>query len=97
MTSATYRVTGMTCEHCVRAVSGELRALDGVSDVAIELVPGGACVVTVTSDGPLPRRPSRMPSTKPATTSSPEQSRPPGGAWPPGQASGRAWYPVRSP
>ena len=56
MTSATYRVTGMTCEHCVRAVSGELRALDDVSDVTIDLVPGGACVVTVTSDGPLPRQ-----------------------------------------
>ena len=26
MTSVTYRVTGMTCEHCVRAVSGELGA-----------------------------------------------------------------------
>ena len=56
MTSATYRVTGMTCEHCVRAVSGELRALDDVSDVAIDLVPGGASVVMVTRDGPLPRQ-----------------------------------------
>ncbi len=26
MTSATYQVTGMTCEHCVHAVSGELKA-----------------------------------------------------------------------
>ena len=25
MTSVMYQVTGMTCEHCVRAVSGELR------------------------------------------------------------------------
>jgi len=55
MTSVTYRVTGMTCEHCVRAVSGELGALDGVSHVAIDLVPGGASAVTVTSDGPLAR------------------------------------------
>ncbi len=54
MTSATYRVTRMTCEHRVPAVSGELRALDDVSEVAIDLVPGGASVVTVTSDGPLP-------------------------------------------
>jgi copper chaperone len=53
MTSVTYRVTGMTCEHCVRAVSGELRALDGVSDVAVDLVLGGASAVTVTGDGPL--------------------------------------------
>jgi copper chaperone len=53
MTATTYRVTGMTCEHCARAVSAELRALDGVSDVALELVPGGASAVTVTSDAPL--------------------------------------------
>ena len=39
MTSVTYRVTGMTCGHCVRAVPGELRALDGVSDVAMDLSP----------------------------------------------------------
>ncbi len=56
MTSVTYRVTGMTCEHCVRAVSGELRALDGVSGVAIDLVPGGASAVTVTSGEPLARQ-----------------------------------------
>jgi copper chaperone CopZ len=53
MTATTYQVTGMTCEHCTRAVSAELRALDGVSDVAVELVPGGASAVTVTSDAPL--------------------------------------------
>ena len=39
MTSVTYRVTGVTCEHCVRAVPGELRVLDGVSDVTADLVP----------------------------------------------------------
>jgi copper chaperone len=53
MTATTYQVTGMTCEHCARAVSAELRELDGVSDVAVELIPGGASVVTVTSDAPL--------------------------------------------
>ena len=53
MTSAIYRVTGMSCEHCVRAVSGELKALDGVSEVTVDLVPGGASVVMVTSEGPL--------------------------------------------
>ncbi len=56
MTSVTCRVTGLSCEHCVRAVSGELRALDGVGDVAADLVPGGASAVTVTSDGPLARQ-----------------------------------------
>jgi copper chaperone len=55
MTSTTYQVTGMTCEHCVRAVTGELRELLGVSEVQVALVPGGesAVTVTVTSDVPL--------------------------------------------
>ncbi|HJY01194.1 MAG TPA: heavy-metal-associated domain-containing protein [Streptosporangiaceae bacterium] len=54
MTSATYQVTGMTCEHCIHAVTGELKNLDGVTGVTIELVPGGPSVVTVTSDIALP-------------------------------------------
>jgi copper chaperone len=53
MISATYHVTGMTCEHCTRAVSAELRALDGVAGVTADLVPGGASAVTVESDAPL--------------------------------------------
>ena len=54
MTSATYQVTGMTCEHCVRAVTGELRGLDGVREVTVELILGGPSAVTVTSEAPLP-------------------------------------------
>jgi copper chaperone len=54
MTSETYRVTGMTCEHCVHAVTAELERLDAVRDVAVELVAGGQSAVTVTSDGPVP-------------------------------------------
>jgi copper chaperone CopZ len=53
MTATTYAVTGMTCEHCVRAVTGELAMLGGVTEVKVELVPGGESAVTVTSDGPL--------------------------------------------
>ena len=56
MTSATYHVTGLTCEHCVRAVSSELRSLGGVNDVTVDLVPGGRSAVTVTSEAPLPAR-----------------------------------------
>ncbi|HZN19186.1 MAG TPA: cation transporter [Micromonosporaceae bacterium] len=48
----TYTVSGMTCGHCVQAVTGELTKLPGVQDVAVDL-PTGA--VTVTSDGPLAR------------------------------------------
>ena len=54
MTNATYHVTGMTCEHCVRAVSVELKNLDGVRDVEVVLVPGGESTVTVSSEEPLP-------------------------------------------
>jgi copper chaperone CopZ len=49
MTTTTYAVTGMTCEHCAHAVTGELSGLGGVSQVAVELVPGGESKVTVTS------------------------------------------------
>jgi copper chaperone len=55
MTSVTYLVTGMTCEHCARAVSEELRVLDGVSGVSVDLVPDGQSAVTVASEAPLAR------------------------------------------
>ncbi|MGN7192339.1 heavy-metal-associated domain-containing protein [Curtobacterium sp. MCBA15_004] len=53
MTIETLAVTGMTCEHCVASVTEEVSELDGVTDVAVELVPGGSSTVTVTSDHPL--------------------------------------------
>jgi copper chaperone len=53
MTTSTYMVTGMTCEHCVRAVTSELAGLAGVADVAVDLVPGGQSRLTVTSAQPL--------------------------------------------
>jgi len=43
----------MTCEHCVRAVSGELAGIDGVTGVTVDLVPGGRSRVTVASTAPL--------------------------------------------
>ncbi|NUS42545.1 MAG: heavy-metal-associated domain-containing protein [Mycobacteriaceae bacterium] len=46
----------MTCEHCVAAVTARLRELDGVGDVAVELVPDGASTVTVSSAQPLDGR-----------------------------------------
>jgi copper chaperone len=55
MTATTYAVTGMTCEHCVRAVTEELTRLGGVTEVNVELVPGEESKVTVTSDVPLPK------------------------------------------
>jgi copper chaperone CopZ len=32
-TTSSYSVTGMTCGHCAAAVTRELQALDGVTDV----------------------------------------------------------------
>lgn len=49
MSTTTYAVTGMTCDHCVRAVTNELTALDEVRDVSINLVADGVSTVTVTS------------------------------------------------
>ncbi len=48
--TSTYTVNGMTCQHCVNAVTTELCELDGVRDVQVDLGTGG---VTVTSDTPL--------------------------------------------
>jgi copper chaperone CopZ len=53
MTSATYAVTGLTCGHCVQSVISEVGALDGVSDVSVDLVVDGTSTVTVTSRDPL--------------------------------------------
>jgi len=53
MPTTTYSVTGMTCEHCVRAVAAELSALAGVHGVAVDLVPEGTSSVAVSSDAPL--------------------------------------------
>jgi copper ion binding protein len=49
-TTATYTVAGMSCEHCVNAVSGELLKLAGVSAVRVDLERGA---VEVTSDHEL--------------------------------------------
>jgi copper chaperone len=53
MITTAYKVTGMTCEHCVNAVSSELNSLGGVSAVTVDLVPGGVSLVTVTSAAAL--------------------------------------------
>ncbi|MEU4680228.1 copper ion binding protein [Micromonospora sp. NPDC023737] len=50
MVTTTYQVQGMTCGHCVSAVSAEVGAITGVSDVQVDLATGR---VTVTSESPL--------------------------------------------
>lgn len=53
-TTTIYAVTGMTCEHCVKAVREEIENLDGVIAVDIDLAAGGESRVAVTTDTPLP-------------------------------------------
>jgi copper chaperone len=52
-TTAIYAVSGMTCDHCVVAVTDELSKVDGVEQVGIDLVVGGESAVAVTSEFPL--------------------------------------------
>lgn len=52
-TRASYRLTGLTCDACVVAVTEEFHRLDGVQSVAVELHPDDVSVVTVISDAPL--------------------------------------------
>lgn len=52
MTTSTYTVSGMSCEHCVAAVRTELGKVEGVTGVEVDL---GSGRVTVTSDRPLDR------------------------------------------
>ncbi|MDT2006951.1 heavy-metal-associated domain-containing protein [Rhodococcus opacus] len=51
--TTSYEVSGMTCAHCVQAVTEELGHLDAVTSVDIDLVPGGDSRVRVTSSRPL--------------------------------------------
>ena len=48
--TSTYTVKGMTCEHCVRSVTEEVSAVDGVSGVEVDLASGR---VTVAADRPV--------------------------------------------
>jgi copper ion binding protein len=47
MSTSVWTVQGMTCAHCVAAVTEEVSAIPGVSDVAVDLDSGR---VTVTAD-----------------------------------------------
>lgn len=53
MTTSTFTVAGMTCGHCVAAVTTELSAIPGVGEVTVALVPGEESTVTVVSYAPL--------------------------------------------
>jgi copper ion binding protein len=48
--TTSFSVQGMTCDHCVRAVTEEVSRLDGVTTIAVDLATGR---VDVTSATPL--------------------------------------------
>jgi copper chaperone len=50
VSTAIYTVTGMTCGHCVAAVTEEVSQIPGVSTVDVDLASGG---LTVTSEAPV--------------------------------------------
>ncbi len=50
--STTFTVTGMTCDHCRRAVTQEISAVDGVESVDVDLASG---TVTVGTARPVDR------------------------------------------
>ena len=50
MSTATYTVVGMTCGHCVSAVTEEVSHVPGVTGVDVDLASGG---LTVTSQAPV--------------------------------------------
>jgi copper ion binding protein len=50
MSRQVFTVTGMSCEHCVRAVTEEVQNLPGVRGVEVDLASGQ---VTVEADDPV--------------------------------------------
>ncbi|MEO6126359.1 MAG: heavy-metal-associated domain-containing protein [Ilumatobacteraceae bacterium] len=49
-TTTIFTVTGMTCGHCVAAVTDEVSKIDHVNSVDIDL---GTGAVTIESEGPI--------------------------------------------
>lgn len=53
METTTLNISGMTCGHCVASVTEELKAINGVDDVQVDLNAGGISTATVTSSRSL--------------------------------------------
>jgi copper chaperone CopZ len=51
MTSSTYTVRGMTCDHCVGSVTAEVTKIPGVTDISVDVKAGR---LTILSDEPVP-------------------------------------------
>jgi copper chaperone len=53
MSTQIFPITGLTCGHCVGAITSEVSAVAGVKDVQIDLVTGGTSILSITSDTSL--------------------------------------------
>lgn len=53
MSTQSFSIVGMTCDHCIAAVTEEVSRVAGVRDVTVDLVPGAVSTVTITSDLPV--------------------------------------------
>lgn len=53
METTTLNISGMTCGHCVASVTEELKAINGVYDVQVDLNAGGISTAIVTSSRSL--------------------------------------------
>jgi copper chaperone len=51
-TTTTITVTGMTCDHCVRAVRDEVSAIQGVTNVEVDLASGRVTIEAATELDP---------------------------------------------
>ncbi|MEQ6896753.1 cation transporter [Microbacterium sp. KR10-403] len=50
MSTTTYRVDGMTCNHCVQAVTREVSAVPGVDEAVVDLAAGTVAVTGVAAE-----------------------------------------------
>ena len=54
MSTVIVDVEGMTCQHCVKAVTAEVGGIPGVTEVSIALEAEGTSKVTVVADEAVP-------------------------------------------
>ena len=53
MSTQIFPVTGLTCGHCVGAITSEITAVPGVTSAQVDLVTGGTSILSVTADKSL--------------------------------------------
>lgn len=54
MSTQSYTVQGMTCQHCVSSVTEEVSEIAGVTGVSVDLASGGLTITTDDDTQPIP-------------------------------------------